>query len=118
MPTDRTLITLSELVLRAAAIVDPDGDDAGVVEFTTRYADDDEPVRGILDGLEEHIRWGADEDPEVVMTQAIVLYLAHRLDEFQDDADSLLRLAARSEFDGRPPAAVQRWLTDIGIELG
>jgi hypothetical protein len=117
MPTDRTLITLSELVLRASAIVDPDGDDAAVVEFTTRYADEDEPVRGILDGLEEHIRWGADEDPAVQMAQALVLYLAHRLDEFEDDADSLLRLAARSEFDGRPPAAVADWLADVGIEV-
>jgi hypothetical protein len=116
MPTDWTLITLSELVLRASAIVDPDGTDPAVTEFTTRYDDDDAPVRGILDELEERIRWGADEDPGVVMAQALVLYLAHRLDEFEDDADRLLRLAARAEFDGHPPDGVAQWLADTGIE--
>jgi hypothetical protein len=117
MPTDRSLITLSDLVRRAAAIVDADGVDDAVTDFITRHEDDDVPVRGILDGLEERLAWGVDEDPPVVMAQALVLYLAHRLDEFDDDPDELLRLAARSEFDGRPPEAVGAWLADNGIEL-
>ena len=116
MPTDRTLLTLAELVLRASATVDPRGEDPAVVEFTTRYEDDDQPVRGILDELEEYIRWGADEDPGVVMAQAVVLYIAHRLDEYEDDPEDLLRLAARAEFDGHPPAAVTAWLSERGIE--
>ena len=118
MPTDRTLITLSDLARRAAAIVDPDGADPAVAEFLTRHEDDDEPVRGVLDGLEERIAWGADEDPAVVMAQAVVLYLAHRLDEVDDDPDEILRLAARSEFDGQPPPEVADWLADAGIEVG
>src|ERR671930_1808928 len=101
MPTDRTLISLSALARRAAAIVAPEGDDPAVVEFTERHGDDDEPVRGILDSLEERIAWGADEDPPIVMAQALVLYLAHRLDEVDDDPAELLRLAARSHLDGR-----------------
>src|ERR671932_1695536 len=101
MPTDRSLITVSDLIRRAAAIVDPGGDDAAVVELVTRFEDDDEPVRGVLDELEERLAWGADEDPPVVMAQALILYLAHRLDEVdEDDDEELLRLAARSEFDG------------------
>src|SRR5919202_627140 len=101
MPTDRSLITLSDLIRRAAAIVDPQGDDPAVVELVTRFEDDDEPVRALLDELEERLAWGADEDPPVVMAQALVLYLAHRLDEVDEDDDAeLLRLAARSEFDG------------------
>jgi hypothetical protein len=116
MPTDWTLITLSELVLRASAIVDPEGVEPAVTEFTTRYEDDDAPVRGILEELEERIRWGADDDPGVMMAQALVLYLAHRPDEYEDDADRLLRLAARSEFDGQPPDEVAQWLLDNGIE--
>jgi hypothetical protein len=117
MSTDRTTITLSELVRRAAAIVDANGVDDAVTEFTVRHEDDDVPVRGILDGLEERIAWGADEDPAVVMAQAVTLYLAHRLDEVGDDPDELLRLAARSEFDGKPPEPVQDWLEGNGIEL-
>src|ERR671930_1628401 len=106
MPTDRSLITVSDLVRRAAAIVDPEGDDDAVVELVTRFEDDDEPVRGVLDQLEERLAFGADEDPPIVMAQALVLYLAHRLDEFDDDETELLRLAARAEFDGDPPEHV------------
>src|SRR5262245_29138809 len=83
--TDRTTIPLSELVRRAAAIVDADGADDAVTAFVLRYEDDDVPVRGILDGLDERLAFGADEDPSVVMAQAVTLYLAHRLDEIDDD---------------------------------
>jgi hypothetical protein len=118
MTNDRTLITLSDLVRRASAIVDPNGDDPAVVELVTRFDDDDEPVRGILDSLEERLAWGADEDGPIVMAQAIVLYLAHRLDEFDDDPSEILQLAARSEFDGRPPEPVAAWLEEQGVEVG
>lgn len=114
---DRRLITLSDLVRRASAIVDADGVDDAVTNFVARHEDDDEPVRAILDGLEERIAWGVDEDPSVIMAQALVLYLAHRLDELEDDPDELLRLAARSEFDSRPPQSLHVWLVSNGIEL-
>lgn len=117
MPTDISLITVSDLVRRAAAIVDPGGADPAVVELTTRHGDDDEPVRGVLDGLEERLGWGADEHPPVVMAQALVLYLGHRLDEFDDDPEKLLRLAARAEFDGSPPATVVTWLAERGVDV-
>ena len=116
MTTDRTLITLSDLARRAGAIVDVDGLDDAVADFVRRHEDDDVPVRGILDGLEERIAWGADDDPPVVMAQAVVLYLAHRLDEVDDDPDEILALAARSEFDGAPPEPVAQWLAANGIE--
>jgi hypothetical protein len=116
MPTDRSLITVSDLVRRAAAIVDPQGDDPAVVELADRFGDDDEPARGVLGELEERLAWGADEDPPVVMAQALVLYLAHRPDEFEDDPDDLLRLAARAEFDGAPPQPVSDWLAERGVE--
>src|SRR5918999_3469754 len=117
MPTDRDWITVAELVREATAIVDPHGDDAAVVELATRFGDDDEPVRGVLDGLEERLAWGADEDPPIVMAQALVLYLGHRLDEIDDDPEDLLRLAARAEFEGDPPAPVADWLSERGVEL-
>ena len=118
MQTDRTLISLSDLVHRATAIVDPNGADPAVVELLTRFEDADEPARGELDRLEERLAWGADEDPPVVMAQAIVLYLAHRLDEVSDDGNELLRLAARAEFDGAaPPATIVAWLEERGVTL-
>jgi hypothetical protein len=117
MPTDRTTTTLSELIRRATAIVDADGVDEAVTNFSARHEDDDIPVRGVLDGLEERLGFGVDEDPSVVMAQAVTLYLAHRLDEVHDDPDEILRLAARSEFDGNPPPAVDEWLTRNGIDV-
>ena len=116
MPIDPTLITLAEVVRRAAAIVDPDGEDAAVAEFEQRYEDDDQPVRGLLDRLPERVRWGADDDPPVVVAQALVLYLAHRLDQFEDDPEDLLVRATRAEFSGEPPEAVADWLADQGID--
>jgi hypothetical protein len=116
MTADRTLITLSDLVRRATAIVDVDGADAAVSDFAARHEDDDVPVRGVLDGLQERIAWGADEEPPVVMAQALVLYLAHRLDEIDADDDDLLVRAARAEFDGQPPEPVEAWLAANGLE--
>ena len=112
MPHDRTLITLAELVAEAGAIVDPTGIDPAVTEFVVRYEDDDRPVRGLLDGLEELLRWGADDHPPVVVAQAIVLYLAHRLDEARDDAASILRLVERAEFDGNPEPPIAQWFEE------
>jgi hypothetical protein len=74
-------------------------------------------VRGVLKGLEERLAWGADEDPPVVIAQAVTLYLAHRLDEVEDDAGEILRLSARSEFDGKPPEPVEDWLESRGVEI-
>jgi hypothetical protein len=110
MQTDSTLISLADLVRRAAAIVDPGSEDAAVAELAARHDDADEPVRGILDSLEERLGWGVDEDPAVIMAQAVVLYLAHRLDEVEAPPEQILQLAARSEFDGDPPPAVRDWL--------
>jgi methylthioribose-1-phosphate isomerase len=62
MPTDRSLITVSDLVRQAAAIVDPQGEDPAVVELADRHGDDDEPVRGVLESLEERLAWGAEFD--------------------------------------------------------
>jgi hypothetical protein len=115
MNQDRSLISLSDVARRAAAIVDPDDADPAVGQFLERYEDDDAPVRGLLDGLEERIRWGADEDPPVVMAQALVLYLAHRLDEFDDEDATLLRLAAQAELADDPPVRIDDWLAENGI---
>jgi len=117
MPQDRQLITVSQLVRRASAVVDPDEQDTVLAEFETRYEDDDAPVRGVLDGLEERLAFGVDEDAAVLLAQAVVLYLAHRPDELDEDPDELLRLAARSEWHGKPPQQVEEWLALNGIDI-
>ena len=117
MPTDRNLITLSELVRRAAAIVDPPGEDAAVEEFAVRFEDADTPVRGVLDSIEERVMWGVDEDAPIVMAQAVTLYLAHRLDDFDNTPEHILLHAARAEFDGHPPENVKAWLADQGVTM-
>src|SRR3954469_21846450 len=117
MPTDPNPLPLSELVRRAAAIVDPPGEDPAVEEFAVRYEDADEPVRAELEGLEERIRGGANEDAPIVMAQAVTLYLAHRLDDVDNTPEHILLHAARAEFDGQPPANVKAWLGDQGVSL-
>src|SRR3954449_3765940 len=117
MPTDRDLITLSELVRRAAAIVDPPGDDAAVEEFAVRFEDADEPVRGELETLQEKIAWGADEDAPIVMAQAVTLYLAHRPEDLENTPEHILLHAARAEFDGKVPETVSTWLADQGVTI-
>ena len=109
--------SVADVVRRATAIVDPKGEDPAVVELADQFGDDDEPVRGVLESLEERLAWGADEDPPIVMAQAVVLYVAHRPDELDDDPEDLLRLAARAEFDGKPPERVTAWLEERGVEL-
>ena len=111
------MISVADLVREATAIVDPTGRDPAVVELARRFGDADEPVRGVLDSLEQKLAWGADEDPPVVMAQALVLYLAHRPEQIDDDEEDLLRLSARAEFDGKPPERVATWLSERGVEL-
>ena len=117
MPTDRDLITLSELVRRAAAIVDPPGEDAAVEEFAVRFEDADQPVRGVLDSLEERVMWGVDEDAPIVMAQAVTIYLAHRLDDFDNTPEHILA-ARRPRRVRRPPAGERvSWLADQGVTI-
>ena len=117
MPTDRELITLADLVRRAVAIVDPPGEDPAVEEFAVRFEDADQPVRGMLDSLEERVLWGVDEDAPIVMAQAVTLYLAHRPEDLENTPEHILLHAARSEFDGHPPENVTAWLADQGVTL-
>ena len=117
MQADRSLITLSDLVRRAVAIVDPPGEDPAVEEFAVRFEDADQPVRGLLDGIEERVMWGVDEDAPIVMAQAVTIYLAHRLDEVDNTPEHILAHAAKAEFDGRPPENVVSWLSDQGVSL-
>jgi cell pole-organizing protein PopZ len=114
--------TLAEVVHRAVQVSDPDGGEEGPAELLRRFEDRDEPVTAEAD-VEQEIAEikGAidpqDEDPAVVMTAAVATYLAFRRTELERDRVELLRLAARAEFDGRPPEHVMNWLDAQGVAV-
>jgi hypothetical protein len=93
-----------------------------MADFLVRFEDDDEPISGVGD-IEARVyeRKGVvdpeDDLPAVTMAAAVIVYLAHRRDEVDDDPDHVLRLAARAEFDGAPPEHVAGWLEARGIEV-
>jgi hypothetical protein len=122
MPTEPDPVTLAQLVHRAAEITDPEGADDEVVELSRRFEDADWPVSGILDSIEQRMAEAAgvldpqEESPAVQMTAAVAVYLAHRRDELEEEPDHVLRMAARAEYDGHPPAHVAQWLQSSGIE--
>lgn len=122
MPTEPEPVTLSQLVHRAVAVCDREGGDEDLTELLLRYEDADQPVSGI-DDIEQQMAEGIgaldpqEEAPALQMAGAVVVYLAHRRDEVTDDADSILRLAARAEFDGHPPPGVANWLEERGVDF-
>jgi hypothetical protein len=122
MPTEPDPVTLAQLVHRAAEITDPDGADADVTELMQRFEDADWPVSGILESIEQRMAEAAgtldpqEDSPGLQMAAAVAVYLAHRRDELPEDPADVLRMAARAEFDGHPPANVANWLESAGIE--
>ena len=114
--------TLFTIVHRAAEVCDPSGAQDGAADLLRRFEDRDEPV-GDPAEAEQAIAEakGAidpqDEDPAAMMTAAVATYLAYRRDALDDDREALLRLAARAEFDGKPPEPVAGWLAAQGLEV-
>jgi hypothetical protein len=120
MPTEPNPITLSQIARRATEIVDPKGVDDDVVRLYIALEDDDRPITTVQD-LEGRLALAEEgltldgENPAIDVAMAVILYLAHRRDELDDDAEDILRLTARAEWDGHPPAAVQNWLEERGV---
>ena len=112
--------TVAEVVHRAAAVCDPDGEDALIAEFLLLFEDSDEPVTALAE--RDRTFFEAAERAEgtlpaagAEMTAAVATYLAFRRDEIGDDDADLLRLAARAEYGERPPEEIAAWLRDAGI---
>jgi hypothetical protein len=120
MPTEPREPTLAEVVHRAVEVVDPAGVEDGPAQLLERFEDRDEPVTAVAD-VEEVLAEGRgaidpqDEDPAVVMSVALAVYLAFRRGEIDADPEELLRLAARAEFDAPPPEHVADWLAARGV---
>jgi hypothetical protein len=115
-------LTLSELARRAVDVCDPSDSDAVLGRYFLQFEDADEPVTAIQN-LEERIALAAEgvdadvDDPSIACANAVILYLAHRRDEFDDDPEDILRLAARAEWRGDPPEAIRDWLADRGVRV-
>ena len=122
MPTEPQPVTLAQLVHRAAEITDPEGADDDVTALMQRFEDADWPVSGILESLEQRMAEAAgaldpqEESPALQMAAAVTVYLGHRRDEVDEQPDHVLRMAARAEYDGNPPAHVAQWLETAGID--
>ena len=120
MPAQPEPPTVAEVVHRAAQVCDPPGQNADVADLLVRFEDSDEPVTVVPD-IEQRL-WEAvgvldpdGDEPALAMAAAVAIYLAHRRDQVDDDRESLLRLAARAEFDGDPPPYVADWLAAEGV---
>jgi hypothetical protein len=122
MPTNPEPLTLSEVARRAVQICDPDDRDAVLGQYFLQFEDADEPITAIQN-LEERLALAAEgvdsdgDDPSIAVSNATILYLAHRRDEFDDDPEDILRLAVRAEWRGDPPEVVVDWLADRGVRL-
>jgi hypothetical protein len=116
--------TVSEVVRRAVAAVDPSGRDAVLGELERSFEDDERPISSVgdparlFDGArrEREASTPIGTDGALELTSAIATYLAFRRDEIEEDREGLIRLAVRAGYDGDPPAAVSEWLLAAGIE--
>lgn len=114
--------TLFALVHRAAEVCDPSATEEGAAELLRRFEDRDEPVGDPAEAEQQIAEAkGAidpqDEDPVAMMTAAVATYLAYRRDAVDDERADLLVLAARAEFDGKPPEPVASWLAEQGLQV-
>ena len=114
--------TLFAIMHRAAEVCDPDGHEEGASALLERFEDRDEPVADPAVAEQEIAEAkGAidpqDEDPVATMTAAVATYLAFRRTELERDRKELLVLAARAEFEGKPPEPVAGWLAAQGVEI-
>ena len=122
MPREPDPLTLADVARRAVEICDPSDGDSVLGDYFVQFEDADEPVTAIQN-LEERIALAAEgadagvDDPSIAMANAVILYLAHRRDEMDDDPDHVLRLAARAEWKGDPPEVVRDWLADRGVTV-
>jgi hypothetical protein len=113
--------TLFEVFHRAVEVVDPSRE-FGVEDILEKVEDSDEPITALedIDGTLAELKGffdPQDEDPAVMMAFAVATYLAFRRDEIDDEPDSLLRLAARAEYNGSPPDNVRTWLEGQGVPV-
>jgi hypothetical protein len=111
--------TVSEAVREAAAICDPNGDDAAVRGLIDSFEDDDRPVTAVGDFEETlaSVERGIDPDqdtPAAQMTVAAAIWLSTNPDQEHHHREHVLREASRLYFHDEPPPDVAEWLREAG----
>jgi hypothetical protein len=112
--------TVSEVVRRAVALCDPEGEDPTVSEFELAFEDDDRVATGLGDELAQELRTTAEGlDPEgdsgaVEMAAAVAAFLATK-PQGGDDRVHTLRVAAHVAWGDEPPPKVRAWLAEQGV---
>lgn len=113
--------TVSEVVRRAVALVDPDGADPIVPELELAYEDDDRAAPGLGDSLRDELRGTVEGlDPErtsgaAAAAAAVAFFLSTQPAGGADDA-ATLRAAVRVAYGGEPPEHLRAWLAGQGID--
>jgi hypothetical protein len=122
MATEPAPITVYAVAKRAVEICDPSDSDGVLGNFLAQFEDQDEPITAV-GNIDERVAVASEgvdaevEDPAVQMAGAVIVYLAHRRDELDDDPEDILRLAARAEYKGEPPGFIADWLADRGVRV-
>jgi hypothetical protein len=113
--------TVSQVVRRAVALCDPDGQDAIAPELQEVFEDDDRPAPGLGGSLADELRStvrGLDPEGDsaaAAMAAAVAIFLATQ-PKGGDDPAHTLREAARIEWGDDPAQNVRDWLADHGTE--
>jgi hypothetical protein len=118
-PADRDeILTVSQVVSRAAAICDPGQGDPAVTAVLRSFEDDERPatapedLEGELRGTVEGIDPEADS-PAAALVAASASWLATNPGD-ADDPERVLRESSRLFFGEDPPPAVAGWLAEHG----
>jgi hypothetical protein len=121
VPESIETMTVSDVVRRAVALVDPEGRDEIAPEVLIAYEDDDRAVVGLGDDLREELRTTAEGlDPEAgsgaaAVAAATAFFLATQPEGGPNDA-ATIREGVRVFWGGQPPDHVVAWLRDHGID--
>jgi hypothetical protein len=115
MPESIDTVTVSDVVRRAVALVDPDGGDPIAPELLVAYEDDDRAAVGLGPSLWDELRSTVEGlDPEggsgaAAVAAAVACFLASQPEGGDSDA-ATIREAVRVAWGDDPPDAVAAWL--------
>jgi len=121
LPESIETVTVSDVVRRAVALVDPEGHDDIAPELLIAYEDDDRAAVGLGGDLWEELRStvkGLDPEGEsgaAAVAAATAFFLATQPEGGPDDA-ATIREGVRVAWNGNPPDHVAAWLRDHGVD--
>jgi hypothetical protein len=121
LPESIDALSVSDVVRRAVAIVDPNGHDAIAPELLIAYEDDDRAAVGLGASLWDELRTTVEGlDPEgtsgaAAVAGAVAFFLSTQPEGGPDDA-ATIREAVRVAWHGAPPEHVSAWLAGQGLE--